>query len=292
MSTVTPPVNRRRLLPWLRVPRGSVLFAIAIAVMGCFAFVAALGSKLAPYPPGYGDLTAPLEGIGPTHWLGTDQAGHDVLSMLLEGARTSFVGAVGVVVFSTVLGLIVGLVAGWSNGWLDGVINRILDILFAFPGLLLAILSVALFGKGLTAPMLAMAVAYTPYTARLVRGMVKQEKARAYVPAYVVQGYSPLFVASRRVMPNIAPTVLAQSAVNFGYALLDLAALSFLGFGVQPPESDWGSMINQGQTALLAGAPLSAIVPAVAIVIVVVAFNIVGEDISDRLQGKDARVAA
>jgi peptide/nickel transport system permease protein len=164
----------------------------------------------------------------------------------------------------------------------------VLDILFAFPSLLLAILAVALFGKGLGAPVLAMAIAYMPYTARLVRGLTAQEKNRPYVSAYLVQGHAPVYVAVRRLLPNLGPTVLAQSTVNFGYALLDLAALSFLGLGVQPPTPDWGAMINQAEAAVLQGQPLSAVVPAVAVVLVVVAFNVVGEQLGDQLARRDA----
>ena len=125
--------------------------------------------------------------------------------------------------------------------------------MFAFPGLLLAILAVALFGKGLAAPVVAMSIAYTPFVARLVRSLVIQAKARPYVAAYQVQGFGRTYVAIRRLLPNVAPTVLAQSTLNFGYALLDLAALSFLGLGVQPPTPDWGAMINEGRGAVLQG---------------------------------------
>jgi peptide/nickel transport system permease protein len=166
-------------------------------------------------------------------------------------------------------------------------LSRIFDIMFAFPGLLLAILAVALFGKGLLAPVIAMSIAYTPFVARLVRSLVMQAKARPYIAAYQVQGFGSAHIASRRLLPNIAPTVLAQSTLNFGYAVIDLAALSFLGLGVQPPTPDWGAMINEGRGAILAGTPLSAVAPAIAIIIVVVAFNIVGEELADRIAGRD-----
>ena len=145
----------------------------------------------------------------------------------------------------------------------------------------------ALFGKGLAAPVVAMSVAYTPFVARLVRSLVMQARARPYIAAYAVQGFGAGYVAGRRLLPNVAPTVLAQSTLNFGYAVIDLAALSFLGLGVQPPTPDWGAMINEGRGAILAGTPLSAVAPAVAIIIVVVAFNVVGEEIADRLAGRD-----
>ncbi|MEU9374293.1 ABC transporter permease [Streptomyces sp. NPDC048255] len=273
----------------LRALGGSPLQRICLLLLVTFLLVALLAPWLAPQDPTFGHLGDSLLGPGAGHWLGTDQGGHDTLSALIVGTRTSLAGPLAVVLSSTVLGIAVGLFAAWRGGWVDTAVGRVLDVLFAFPALLLAILAVALFGKGMTAPVLAMALAYMPYTARLVRGLAVREKARPYVAAYQVQGHSALFVTVRRMLPNIAPTLLAQSTVNFGYALLDLAALSFLGLGVQPPTPDWGAMINQGQAAVLQGQPLSAVVPAVAVVLVVVAFNVVGENLGDRLAGRDAR---
>ncbi|MEY9873873.1 peptide/nickel transport system permease protein [Streptacidiphilus sp. MAP12-33] len=289
MSTTV--LQRRPLLGRLRggfLAHGW-LFRTSLVLLLGFVVVALLAPWLAPQDPTLGDFATTMAGPSAAHLLGTDQGGHDTFSALLVGARSSLLGPLGVVVFSSVAGIAVGLFSGWRGGWADAVIGRVLDILFAFPSLLLAILAVALFGKGLGAPVLAMAIAYMPYTARLVRGLTAQEKARPYVAAYLVQGHAPLYVAVRRLLPSLGPTVLAQSTVNFGYALLDLAALSFLGLGVQPPTPDWGAMINQAQAAVLQGQPLSAVVPAVAVVLVVVAFNVVGEQLGDRLARRDAR---
>ncbi|MEV7520540.1 ABC transporter permease [Streptomyces sp. NPDC091371] len=272
----------------LRRLGGGPLQRTCLVLLVLFVLVALFAPWIAPQDPTFGQLGDTLLGPSPEHWLGTDQGGHDTLSALIVGTRTSLAGPLAVVLFSTVLGIAVGLFAGWRGGRLDTAIGRVLDVLFAFPALLLAILAVALFGKGMTAPVIAMAIAYMPYTARLVRGLAVQEKSRPYIAAYRVQGHSGLYVTVRGLLPNIAPTLLAQSTVNFGYALLDLAALSFLGLGVQPPTPDWGAMINQGQAAVLQGQPLSAIVPAVAVVLVVVAFNVVGEDLGDRLAGRDS----
>ncbi|WP_405020786.1 ABC transporter permease [Kitasatospora sp. NBC_00070] len=272
----------------LRRIGGGPLAGLSTVLLALFVLVAVFAPWLAPQDPTYGELGNNFAGPGPDHWLGTDGGGHDTFSALIEGTRTSLVGPLAVVVFATLGGIAVGLFTAWRGGWVDTVVGRVLDVLFAFPALLLAILAVALFGKGLTAPVFAMAIAYLPYTARLVRGLTAQEKVRPYIAAYRVQGHSAVFVALRRLLPGIMPTVLAQSTVNFGYALLDLAALSFLGLGVQPPTPDWGAMINQGQAAVLQGEPLSAIVPAVAVVLVVVAFNVVGEHLGDRLAGRES----
>ncbi|MEV4613253.1 ABC transporter permease [Kitasatospora sp. NPDC049258] len=277
-----------RPLGALRRLGGGPLTRLSTLVLVGFVLVALFAPWLAPQDPAFGELGDTFAGPGAAHWLGTDGGGHDTFSALLEGTRTSLAGPLAVVLFATLAGIAVGLFTAWRGGWVDSLVGRVLDILFAFPALLLAILAVALFGKGLTAPVLAMAVAYLPYTARLVRGLTAQEKVRPYIAAYQVQGHAPVFVALRRLLPGIMPTVLAQATVNFGYALLDLAALSFLGLGVQPPTPDWGAMINQGQAAVLEGQPLSAIVPAVAVVLVVVAFNVVGESLGDRLAGRES----
>lgn len=291
LSPTTPGAPRtRRRDPLARLRRlgGSRLQRTCRLLLALFVLVALVGPWIAPQDPTFGHLGDTLLGPSAAHWLGTDQGGHDTFSALLVAARTSLAGPLAVVLFSTLLGIAVGLFTAWRGGWIDTAAGRVLDVLFAFPALLLAILAVALFGKGMTAPVLAMAIAYMPYTARLVRGLALREKSRPYIAAYQVQGHSALYVTVRRLLPNIAPTLLAQSTVNFGYALLDLAALSFLGLGVQPPTPDWGAMINQGQTAVLQGQPLSAIAPAVVVVLVVVAFNVVGEDLGDRLAGRDS----
>lgn len=284
-STVSPAPIRVRL--HLRSVAGGWLVLACGLVLLLLVAVAVLAPLLAPYDPNTTDLGNALAGPTSTHWLGTDQVGRDTLSRLLLGARTSLVGPLSVVVVASLLGVSVGLLAGWRGGWVDAVIGRLVEIGFAFPALLLAILAVSLFGKGLFAPVVAMSMAYTPFMARQVRGLVRTVKSRPFVSAYSVQGCGPVSIAVRRVLPNIAPLMLAQATVMFGYALLDLAALSFLGLGAQPPSSDWGAMINDGRGAVLLGQPLSALVPSVAVVVTVVCFNVVGEQLGDRISRRD-----
>jgi peptide/nickel transport system permease protein len=167
----------------------------------------------------------------------------------------------------------------------DAVLARIFDVVFAFPSLLIAIMAVALFGKGLVAPVIAMSIAYAPFVARLTRSLVTAERSRPYVAAYRVQGFGGAWIAFRRVLPNVTPIVGAQSTLNFGYVLAELAALSFLGLGVQAPTADWGAMINEAQAGVIGGHLLPALVPAVAVVLVVVAVNVIGEELSDRIGG-------
>ncbi|MFF5209292.1 ABC transporter permease [Streptosporangium sp. NPDC000396] len=280
-------LRRRPGMRGMRVLGQGPLFLAALAVLGVFVVVALLAPLLAPYDPDAVDLSATLAGAGPAHPLGVDQSGRDILSRLLFGARTGLLGPLAVVGCSTLLGIVVGVAAAWRGGWADALLSRSMDMVFALPGLLLAILLVATFGPGLLAPVIAMVIAYTPYVGRLVRNIALQEKARPYIEAYRVQGWSGWTICLRHLVPNIAPVVLAQSAINFGYALMDLAALSFLGFGVQPPTADWGAMINEGQSALLQGDLLPALAPGACIVVAVVAFSVVGEGFADRVAKRE-----
>lgn len=275
-----------RILRAPRLPRTSVTFAIALGVLAAMTLSAIFAAQLAPYPPDAVDFGAVYAPPSPAHWLGTDGLGRDTLSRLIHGARTALLGPLLVVVASTVLGILLGLVAGWRGGWIDAVLGRVFDVLFAFPSLLIAIMAVALFGKGLVAPVIAMSIAYAPFVARLTRSLIAAERTRPYVAAYRVQGFGGAWIALRRVLPNVTPIVGAQSTLNFGYVLAELAALSFLGLGVQPPTADWGAMINEAQAGLIGGHFLPALVPALAVVVVVVAVNIVGEEISDRIGGE------
>jgi ABC-type dipeptide/oligopeptide/nickel transport system permease subunit len=272
----------------LRAPRArpaNAAYLISLAVLGVLTFAAILAPWIAPYDPDQVDLAAVYASPSSAHWLGTDALGRDILSRMMYGARTALLAPLIVVISSTVVGILLGLLAGWRGGWVDSVLGRIFDVVFAFPSLLIAIMAVALFGKGLVAPVIAMSIAYAPFVARLTRSLVASERSRPYVSAYRVQGFSGGFIATRRVLPNVTPIVGAQSTLNFGYVLAELAALSFLGLGVQAPTADWGAMINEAQAGLLSGHFLPAIVPAAAVVIAVVAVNVIGEELSDRIGG-------
>lgn len=283
--TIANPTTAVRLIRAPRQRRSSWLFTVSAAVLIIITVAAIFAPIVAPHDPDEVDFLAFNAGPSAAHWFGTDGLGRDLLSRMIFGARTALLGPLLVVISSTALGLLLGLLAGWRGGWIDAILGRVFDLVFAFPALLIAIMAVALFGKGLTAPIIAMSIAYIPYVARLTRSLVASERNRPYVAAYRVHGFSGPWIALRRVLPNVFPVVGAQSTLNFGYVLAELAGLSFLGLGVQAPLSDWGSMINEAQAGLAAGHFLPAIVPAVAVVIVVVAVNIIGEELSDRIGG-------
>lgn len=283
---MTTPTLAMKVLRAPRVRRSSTTFAVSAVFLAVVTIAAILAPIVAPYDPNHVDLLNFQAGPSAAHWLGTDSLGRDILSRMIYGARTALLAPLLVVVFSTVVGVLLGLLAGWRGGWIDAVLGRIFDVIFAFPALLIAIMAVALFGKGLVAPVIAMSIAYAPFVARLTRTLVASERSRPYVSAYRVQGFGGAFIALRRVLPNVTPIVGAQSTLNFGYVLAELAALSFLGLGVQAPTADWGAMINEARSGLIGGYFLPALVPAVAVVLVVVAVNVIGEELSDRIGGE------
>ncbi|MGW1989450.1 ABC transporter permease [Embleya sp. NPDC001921] len=280
-----PTLTRRPGLARLR-GRGAPLYVAGLVFVGIIVLTALLAPWIAPHDPNTGVLGDALAPPSADHLLGVDAAGRDTFSRVVVGARTSLLGPLAVVVFSTLLGAAVGVAAGWRGGALDSLLSRGSELTLAFPGLLLAILIVSVYGEGLMAPVVALAIAYFPYVSRLTRSLVLAERERPYIAAYKVQGHSGPQICLRHVIPNIAPVVLAQSTVNFGYALIDLAGLSFLGLGVPALTPDWGRMVFDGKSAIQSGYPLSAIVPCAVIVLTVVAFNVVGERWADRVAGR------
>jgi peptide/nickel transport system permease protein len=245
-----------------------------IAIAACAAL---FGTLLAPYSPVLTNLSLAWVGPDGGHLLGFDGQGRDVLSRLLAGAATSMLGPLGVVIGAMTAGTLLAVVAAWRRGAADAVISSGLDILFAFPGILLAVLAAAVFGAGLPAAAIALAVAYTPYVARVLRGAALKERGQPYVAALEVQGVSAPGICLRHLVPNMLPLVIAQATIMFGWAMVDLAAISFLGLGVQPPNPDWGVMISENQTGIPQGYPLPALAAGICIVVVVVAFNVLGE---------------
>jgi peptide/nickel transport system permease protein len=270
-------------------PGGRYLYRCCLAFVVLVTLVAIAAPWLAPHDPNAVDLSSALAGPSRSHLLGVDADGRDTLSRLIIGARTSLLGPLGVTVLSTVAGVIIGVASAWYGGWVDSVLSRGSELLFAFPGLLLAILIVAIYGQGLLAPVVALGAAYLPYVSRLTRSLVLTEKKRPYVEACRIQGQSSLQIAMMHVLPNVAPVVLAQSTINFGYALIDLAGLSFLGLGVPPLTPDWGAMVFDGESAIQQGYPLSAFVPCIAIILTVVAFNVVGEHWADQVARRESQ---
>ncbi|MEU6408139.1 ABC transporter permease [Microbispora sp. NPDC046933] len=276
--TLTIPALRARSAKRRR--RRPLSVALAVVFLLLVALTGLLAPVLAPHSPNATDLLNSLAPPGSAgHSLGSDSTGRDVLSRIMYGARLSLLAPLGVVLLSGLLGTAIGLLAARAGGWIDTLLSRAMDIVFAFPSLLLAMLVVAVFGPGLTAPICALAISYTPFVGRVVRSMAIQEGARPYMESYRVMGFGELSVAIRHLLPNVLPVLIAQSALGFGYALVDLASLSYLGLGVRPPDADWGSMIAEAQSAILQGSPWSGLMPGLAVLLTVVSVNVLGEHI-------------
>ncbi len=272
-------VARRRA----RSVAGSDKVSIACLIVIGIALVAAIfGTALAPHDPNASNLNDAYFGPRGGHLLGFDGQGRDLLSRLLAAARTSILAPAAVVLLALVAGVVLAIVAAWRGGWLDSGISVAMDILFAFPAILLAVLAAAVFGPSLTADTLAIAVAYTPYVARVLRSAAVRERAREYIAAGEVQGLSAWTICARHLVPNVTPLIVSQGTLLFGYAMVDLAAISFIGLGVQAPQSDWGVMVSTGQPGVLQGYPAESLSAGLCIVAVVVAVNLLGERLAER----------
>jgi peptide/nickel transport system permease protein len=274
--------------PARRLAGMGVAPAIALVFLVLLAIIAVFGPWIAPQDPNAVNLGASLQGPSAAHWLGTDEVGRDLFSRLIVGARTSLLGPLLVVLIATTLGTVVAIASAWIGGWVDGMVARVIDVGFAFPGLLLAFVAVAVFGPGLTAPVLALSLSYLPFVARVVRAAAIRQRSLPYIAACTVQGFSAVAICRRHLLPNVQGIVLAQATLSFGYAMVDLAAISYLGLGVQPPTSDWGLMVSAGQGSILQGAPQESIFAGLAIVVTVAAFMVVGQWLADRAPGVQA----
>lgn len=267
-----------------RRPVRSNLVAWCCALVVALVIVlAALGPWLAPHDPLAVDPFNVHAAPSGAHLLGTDDLGRDILSRLIVGTRASLVAPAIVIVLAAVVATVLAIAAAWLNGIVDTLVSRVFDVLFAFPSLILAVISVTIFGVGLTAPVLALAVAYVPYLGRVMRTAALRERRAPYVAALQTQGFSAWWICLRHLLPNVLPLLLVQSALAFGYALLDLAAISYVGLGVQPPQAEWGLMVAQGQSSVLAGFPQQSIAAVVAIVATVVSVNVLGARLSERV---------
>ena len=280
LPKAVPAVRQGRGLPGLRGT--GVLGHVCAAVILLAILVAVFGRSLAPYNPNALDISSAFRGAHGNHYLGFDGQGRDLFSRVLAGARTSMLGPLLVAVLAVVTGSLLAVAAAWIGGWFDAVLSMALDVLFAFPGILLAVAAAAVFGPGLTSVVCALWVAYLPYVARVLRGAGLRERAQPYVEALAVQGFSAVRICARHLLPNISSLIVAQATVLFGWAMVDLAAVSFLGLGVQAPQADWGVMIADGKVGMIEGYKTEAVAAALCIVVVVTAVSLLGERLNER----------
>jgi peptide/nickel transport system permease protein len=255
-------------------------------IVGLAVLAAVIGPWLVPFDPSAQELALRLEGPSRLHWLGLDELGRDILARVMSGARVSlFVGLV-VVSVSASMGAVMGSLAGYYGGVVDEVISRIIDVLLAFPGLLLAIALVAVLGPSLTNVALALSLIGWVGYARVVRAQVLQAREFDYVAAALAIGAAVPRILIRHVLPAALPALTVQATLGMGGAILSEAALSFLGLGVQPPTPSWGAMLNYGRAHVL-DAPHLTVFPGLAIAVVVLGLNLLGDGLRDKLEGID-----
>jgi peptide/nickel transport system permease protein len=265
---------------WRRAAR-SRLFLGACAALGVLVSAGLLADWLAPYPPTAVDAVSMFKGPSARHPFGTDRFGRDVLSRILFGVRVSLGIAGAAIGVAVAAGGLLGLLAGIGRG-LDQLLGRVMDVVFAFPPILLAIGIAAVLGAGPGTAVVAIAVVYAPLFFRVVRGSVLAESAEVYVEAAEALGVPRPAILFRHILPNVVSPIVVQTAVCLSYGILIESALSYLGVGVQPPTPSWGTILNEGKE-FLALAPWVSLFPGGFIMLSVLSFNIIGDGLRDAL---------
>jgi peptide/nickel transport system permease protein len=266
---------------WRRLRRNRTAVAGAGVVL-VFVLLAVLAPVLVPYNPIQGDLNDRLQSFSGKHWLGTDELGRDLLSRILYGARVSLQIQIVAVVLALIVGVLLGSLSGYLGGYVDSIIMRCMDILLAFPGIFLALGIIAALGPGLLNLMFAAGISSIPQFARIVRASILSLKEREFVEAALALGSGSNRVMFRHLLPNCLAPIIVQSTLRMATVLLTASGLSFLGLGVQPPMPEWGAMLSNSRSYLIV-APHVATIPGLAIMVVVVGFNLFGDGLRDTL---------
>lgn len=272
----------------LRHPSGRIGLAIFVLFLAA-AVLARLG--VTPYDPLTQDRIARLQPPSGAHWFGTDLFGRDVLSRLMDGIAQSFAISFLSVGAATLAGTVLGLVAAWFGGLWDGAVMRAMDVLLAFPAILLALLIIAILGPGIETSVMAIAIVYTPIFTRVVRGPALSLKRREFVDAARTFGSSRIYIMTRHLMLNLVAPLTVQVTLALAWALVTEAGLSFLGLGTQPPNASIGVMLSDARN-LMEMAPWLLLVPAFALMLAVLAFNLLGDALRDILDPKTRRALA
>jgi len=276
----------RAYVTWRRFSANRLaLFGLGIII--ALLFVAAFADLLAPYSPYQGDLRAGLRPPGAEHWLGTDEQGRDILSRIIYGSRLTLYVIVLVAILAAPVGLIVGTVAGYAGGWVDTILTRLTDIFLAFPKLVLALAFVAALGPGIDNAVIAIAITSWPPYARIARAETLTVRNSDYIAAVKLMGASPLRIVARHIMPLCLSSLIVRVTLDMAGIILTAAGLGFLGLGAQPPLPEWGAMIASGRRFILDQWWVAAM-PGIAILIVSLGFNLLGDGLRDALDPKDS----
>ena len=257
------------------------VLAILIILTAVFAPVVTGGVN-----PAEGDLSTAIQPPGPGHVFGTDKLGRDIFTRVIYGARVSLTASFSVVILIFVIGTVLGILAGYFGGAVDAVIMRIADMLISFPGLVLAMAVAGIMGASIRNAVIALAVVSWTKYARLARSLVMKIRDRDFVAAAVVTGSKTPYILLHYMLPNVLPTLVITAAADIGSMMLELASLSFLGFGAKAPAAEWGLMLNEGRADMQA-APWLMVFPGIAIFITVVVFNMLGDGLRDILDPKN-----
>ena len=260
-----------------RLSLASTIVIILFILMALFAY------QVAPHPDeGAGKTNVPNSMLAPSweHPFGTDLLGRDMLSRVIIGAQPALIVPIGVVLFAVLIGAPLGAIAGYKGGWVDEVIMRITDLFLAFPSLLLAMAIASALGRGLDKAAIALVVSWWPWYTRLTRGVTISLKERYFVEAAQAVGVNDWVIILRHILPNTISPVLVQATVDLGTVILAMGGLAFLGLGTQPPAPDWGLMVSDGRTYIL-NQWWIATFPGIAIFVVVLAFNLLGDTLRD-----------
>ncbi len=266
---------------WRRLIRNRLVLA-GIILGALLILMALLADIISPSDPLAVNVLNALKPPSADNWFGTDRYGRDMLSRVIHGSRISLGVAFVSVLIALVVGTLLGLLSGFFGGWFDIVVSRIMDVFFCFPVLLLAITIAAMLGPGINNAIIAIALVYTPFFARVARAPVLAEREREYVTAAELLGARDWSVLFKHIFPNVLSPVIVQASVTIAYAILTEASLSYLGLGTQPPIPSWGTTLNEGRT-YLEMAPWISIFPGIAIMGAVLSFNLVGDGLRDAL---------
>lgn len=249
---------------------------LALAIIA----VAACAQWICPYNPYAQDLSAALQAPSAEHWAGTDRYGRDLLSRVIMGAQSSIFSTLALVVIVSVFGTMVGVLCGWRGGKLDTVLMRVSDIFLAFPGLVFALAVAGVLGGGMQNAVIALAAICWPKYARIARGLTLAQRNETYLKTARTSGANTAQIIFKHLLPNIAGPVLVTAMLDIGSMMMELAGLSFLGLGAQPPLAEWGSMMSNDRN-LMQTSPWTVIAPGIAIFITVMVFNLLGDTIRD-----------
>ena len=255
------------------------ILAIALILVSIFA------DRLCPYDPYAQDLSLSYNAPSTAHLMGTDTYGRDMFSRIIIGARASILSTLALVAIITFIGTVVGVICGYFGGKIDSVVMRVSDFFLAFPGLVFALAVAALLGGGIINAVIALAVISWPKYSRVARSQTLAVKSQAFIQAAVLAGDTPAQVIIRHIMPNILGPILVTSVLDIGTMMMELAGLSFLGLGAQPPIAEWGSMMSNGRS-MLQTYPWVVLSPGFAIFVSVVIFNLLGDTVRDYLDPK------